>query len=539
MLFCYTFFRQKKDNSIRRGYLQKSLVVVSPFPFADLFQKLVLVLGKTYFSVGESSIEAACQNIAQWPRPKAGLQVSLPFLGDVLPFRVPTLPRADNLFFRVLGAGRSGGRRGSTRSRPMIPNQVLNDPKSLMGWFVHINLYKSLYPILHHSWHLWELVLTGKPILVTADSPQLVSEVVLALVSLISPLTFKGDYRPYFSIFDDSMAHFQSLHDARPDVLPSLILGVTNPFLLKTFQNFPNVICIGKDSTLDAKTILRSPTNCAMPKRSKVHQSLKSSNIDMVQPNVGESIVVSRHTPTFLADSNTISRLLTPTKARDGKFEPQIQINGMVLRKHFHQLTQLFLMPFETYFEFETEKNVHLGREWNPYLALPSLPAFREDDFLRSVRIHVDQFPMKGLKMQRKGRLSELYRQFLLSPHFLPWFSNQRDIAKTRMRNYMRARLCVLKGDAFLKLVCHLSLRNARIVRIRAMRYLHTVQNRPVIDKELTNAVEDQIRTLDSLLPPPREAPKAPSSNGNRRRSPVRRLPANSVLRVELVDGKK
>ena len=41
---------------------------------------------------------------------------------------------------------------------------------------------------------------------------------------------------------------------------------------------------------------------------------------------------------------------------RTPKLNPICQINGMVLRKHFYQLTQLFLMPFEHYFEFDTKK---------------------------------------------------------------------------------------------------------------------------------------------------------------------------------------
>eukprot|EP00466_Bigelowiella_natans_P019437 jgi/Bigna1/85735/estExt_fgenesh1_pg.C_50384 len=193
--------------------------------------------------------------------------------------------------------------------------------------------------------------------------------------------------------------------------------------------------------------------------------------------------------------------------------EARLQINAMVLRKHFYQLTQLFLMPFDQYFEFETEGNLHLGPEWNPYFALPYLPPFKEQAFLKGVRKHVDHFPMKGLlKMQRRARIVQLYRRFLKSPNFIPWFNNQRDIGKVRLRQHMRSRLVGLRGELFLRLVCHVSIRSTKMIRTRAQRFLDTVVARPTLDVELKEAIEDHLRTLDSLLPPPKKAPHPPKN---------------------------
>jgi hypothetical protein len=41
----YVFFRQKSDSGIRRGFFQKSLVILSPHPWKGLFLNIVRLLG--------------------------------------------------------------------------------------------------------------------------------------------------------------------------------------------------------------------------------------------------------------------------------------------------------------------------------------------------------------------------------------------------------------------------------------------------------------------------------------------------------------
>lgn len=65
-LYGYVFFRQKKDEKIRRGYFQKSLVLLSQHPFVGLFSKVVSMLGPAYFELGQPMLEAACASIASW-----------------------------------------------------------------------------------------------------------------------------------------------------------------------------------------------------------------------------------------------------------------------------------------------------------------------------------------------------------------------------------------------------------------------------------------------------------------------------------------
>lgn len=78
----YVFFRQEKDVEEKRGFFQKSLVLLSPHPWPGMFLKIVSLFGpelmKSYIkdrnlnSKQKESIaaiallEAACFNIAAW-----------------------------------------------------------------------------------------------------------------------------------------------------------------------------------------------------------------------------------------------------------------------------------------------------------------------------------------------------------------------------------------------------------------------------------------------------------------------------------------
>ena len=71
------------------------------------------------------------------------------------------------------------------------------------GLFQDVGLYSCFGPALIPSlWHLWELVLTGKPIMVFAPTPALCSQTVLGLVSLIAPIGYDDDFRPFLTIYD-------------------------------------------------------------------------------------------------------------------------------------------------------------------------------------------------------------------------------------------------------------------------------------------------------------------------------------------------
>ncbi|XP_020600799.1 protein DENND6A-like [Orbicella faveolata] len=195
----FAYFRQVKDPSIQRGYFQKSVVLVSRLPYVNLFSEVVSNKSVIkYFSVRVPS---------RGDKPGAVSSPDNPLVAHI----VPQMP-----------------------SPKVIP--TLKDP----------DIFRCLQSVLPHIHLLWELALTNEPIVVMAPSPTICSETVQALASLISPLHYCSDYRPFFTIHDTEFKEYTT----RTQAPPGVILGVTNPFFAKTLQHWPHMVRIGEMSNL-------------------------------------------------------------------------------------------------------------------------------------------------------------------------------------------------------------------------------------------------------------------------------------------------
>uniref|UniRef100_A0A803T1U6 UDENN domain-containing protein n=1 Tax=Anolis carolinensis TaxID=28377 RepID=A0A803T1U6_ANOCA len=119
--FGYVYFRQVKDPSVKRGYFQKSLVLVSRLPYVNLFQSLLQLVAPEYFDKLEPCLEAVCSEIDQWPPPVPGQTLNLPVMGVVI--QVP------GQAFSLLGSpppqkGSRTSRKGSGLCRTAFAPQV-------------------------------------------------------------------------------------------------------------------------------------------------------------------------------------------------------------------------------------------------------------------------------------------------------------------------------------------------------------------------------------------------------------------------------
>ncbi|XP_036373990.1 protein DENND6B isoform X2 [Megalops cyprinoides] len=220
----YVYFRQVKDGSVKRGYFQKSLVLVSRLPYVNLFQSLLKLIAPEYFEKLEPCLEAVCNEIDQWPAPVPGLTLNLPVMGVVMQVRIPSK------YDKPGGSPLKQSHKENLLPAPMVLPTVHE-----------LDLFKCFQSVLIHIQMLWELMLLGEPVVVMAPSPTVSSETVLALVSAISPLRYCCDYRPYFTIHDSEFKEYTSRTQAPPNV----ILGVTNPFFIKTFQHWPHIVRLG------------------------------------------------------------------------------------------------------------------------------------------------------------------------------------------------------------------------------------------------------------------------------------------------------
>lgn len=210
---------------------------MTPHAYVSLFKQVVSILGPLYFAHGESLFEAAGNCIASWPTHEPGAKVELPLLGTVINFYTPVKDSPVLSQFHSL----------SEASENL--GQILEELDQVFpGPFQDVCLYSTLGHQLCTKllWHLWELVITGQSLLIIADSPALSSESVLALLSVIAPLTYSGDYRPYFTVFDADFREFQAQND--DNTVAQAILGTTNPFFLKVLNNWPNVLQLSHSS---------------------------------------------------------------------------------------------------------------------------------------------------------------------------------------------------------------------------------------------------------------------------------------------------
>ncbi|XP_051629671.1 protein DENND6B isoform X3 [Manacus candei] len=338
--FGYVYFRQVKDSSMRRGYFQKSLVLVSRLPYVNLFQSLLQLIAPEYFDKLEPCLEAVCNEIDQWPPPVPGQTLNLPVMGVVIQVRIPS--RVD--------------KPGSSPVKQFNQENLLPAPLVLPS--VHeLDLFRCFQPVLIHIQMLWELMLLGEPMVVMAPSPTVSSEMVLALTSVLAPLRYCCDFRPYFTIHDSEFKEYTT----RTQAPPNIVVGVTNPFFIKTLQHWPHILRVGE---------LRMSGD--LPKQVKVKKLAKLKTLD-TKPGIYTSYKTFLH-----KDKSLIKRLL---------------------KEHYIAS----LMP--------------LQRAITPWKNPPQIRPFCQEDFMKTLEHAGPQ-----LTCVLKGDWLGLYRRFFKSPNFDGWF---------------------------------------------------------------------------------------------------------------------
>ncbi len=229
----FVFNRVQRDKSIKRGYLQKSVVILterSDILLWPLFRHVAGVIGPEYFECRESAeafLQAVFQEMASWPKLSAGATHELPLLGSVIQYYVAT----DE--FR--GCGYEGA-----VSNVFYSQSLLSKSLSPVD---ELSVYLNLHTFLSELWTLWEIVLCGESLLVVGQTPEQTSNVVLSLVSLVLPLRYGGEYRPYFTIHDSDFRRICASHTAG-----NVVVGVTNPFFLRECKDWPNKLLLQPQS---------------------------------------------------------------------------------------------------------------------------------------------------------------------------------------------------------------------------------------------------------------------------------------------------
>ncbi|XP_076578862.1 protein DENND6B isoform X1 [Chaetodon auriga] len=399
--FGYVYFRQVKDVSVKRGYFQKSLVLISRLPYTHLFHSLLQIVAPEFFEKLEPCLEAVCNEIDQWPSPVPGLTLNLPVMGVVLQVRIPS--KTD--------------KPGGSPVRQTAREDLLPAP-TLLPSIHELDLFRCFQSVLIHLQILWELMLLGEPLVVMAPSPTISSETVLALVSSISPLKFCCDFRPYFTIHDTEFREYTTRTQAPPNV----VLGVTNPFFIKTFQNWPHVVRLGEIKMAGD-----------LPKQVKVKKLSKLKTLD-TKPGIYTAYKTFLH-----KDKILIKRLL---KGIQRKRPSEVQ--SAILRRHLLELTQSFIIPLERYMA----SLMPLQRSVTPWKTPPQIRPFSQDEFMSTL----DQTGPQ-LTSVLKGDWMGLYRKFFRSPNFDGWYRHRHREMTQKLESLHLEVIC----DAVSPFVCSLS----------------------------------------------------------------------------------
>jgi len=366
------YFNQLRDPQKKRGYQQKSLVLISRLPYVTFFTHTLELIAKEYFRIGETALLHACRHINTWYPPIPGTTLDLNLYDVIMRTRIPVYGENSN-FKMYLGEDQENG---NLTDKYVIPN--LTDI-SLSG----LNNIVQYLPIL------WELIILNEPVVIMANDPSGSSDGVLAMVNLISPLKYQSEFRPYFTIHDSEYKEFTG-KEISP---PSCCLGVTNPFFVKQLPNWPHILKIhGK---ISEEPIIKL-------------RSLKKLQNGFVESKAG---LYSEYKPNLTPDSKTIASLCSPKNAR----RPQ-SVQDAVIKKFFAELTTSFIMPLERY----VASLMPLRKEISSWRTPPTARPFNAVEFLTQLKLKGPQLTSKI-----KGNWENLYQKFIRSPNFFGWLEKR------------------------------------------------------------------------------------------------------------------
>lgn len=442
----YVFFRQKRDASIRRGYFQKSLVILSHLPYVALFSDIVAKLGPLYFEHGEPMLEAFCHSVAKWPNPSPGATLPLPLFGTVLWVALPlgrqgqtsstmdawspdqpTLNKSQSsLSLAGLSRGSLGRQSGqaslqaASSGSPLSctqPGQSEEEP--ILASIPLTPLISVFKEALSDMWLIWECLLLSEPVLVIGPDPRMCSEAVWHLLDICRPIPHAGDFRPFFTIHDYDFKNLAT----RKQPPAGTIIGCTNPFLAQACAHWPHVLRVGK----------------AAVKLGTAGKYGKAGSVKMpvgggVGGGTGAGGGGPEHLPGFATKKKrrvSKDRPLLKKLMEMVEREENIPAANAMLRRYFADITERFLAPLNRYVSSlippATTKN---GVPVDPSHIKP----FNTDAFLASLKAHGTPLPLRSRSLPTGAAVRQgLYLDFLRSPNFSYYLTER--IAYYRTRN--------------------------------------------------------------------------------------------------------
>uniref|UniRef100_A0A8D0TX87 UDENN domain-containing protein n=1 Tax=Sus scrofa TaxID=9823 RepID=A0A8D0TX87_PIG len=201
---------------------------------------------------------------------------------------------------------------------------------------------------------------------------------------------------------------------------PNVVLGVTNPFFIKTLQHWPHILRVGEPRM-----------SGDLPKQVKLKKPSRLKTLD-TKPGLYTAYTAHLH-----RDKALLRRLL---KGLQKKRPSDVQT--ALLRRHLLELTQSFIFPLEHYMA----SLMPLQKSITPWKTPPQIRPFRQDDFLRSLEHAGPQ-----LTCVLKGDWLGLYRRFFKSPHFDGWYRQRRKEMAQKLEALHLEAICEANIEVWMK----------------------------------------------------------------------------------------
>ncbi|GAA5883187.1 hypothetical protein JCM1840_005037, partial [Sporobolomyces johnsonii] len=462
----FVWFAQEKNDRIRRGYSQRSLVLLTHHPhLPGLFASALSILGPLHFKHAATAgtaggmVETACHNIASWPDPTPGATLELPFLGSVLTVSLPlpsqaqypSLPKPSSLHPHSFSYTPPSPFLSSPSPAlpPILPASIPTTPLCVLLFSPSSATEKggtaNPSPVVGYSklLLLWELLVLGEPLLVVASDPRTGSEVVGHLKNLMRPIPFAGDSRPYFHVHDADFPRF-CRPNAKPP--PGLLLASTNPLVLSTCKHWPHVLRLDRPSPALSSL---SPSASLHPPKPKPRTASASSTNG--PPSVGAGFGAGEAFGLKSERKRHVKKDEAVRKDIEGRWARGDYLGcDAAIYQHFSSLTERFLGPLNRYFgtawAAAAAANERAGRGSSPqvppttaHLFLPPSTAF-----LSSLRTHGSSLPLRttttaSISFSQPGTtpLERFYLRFLTSAGFRTWLERREgDMAREGRRRW-------------------------------------------------------------------------------------------------------
>ena len=221
--------------------------------------------------------------------------------------------------------------------------------------------------------------------------------------SLISPLAYCGESRPYFTIHDSEFREFTQSTQVAP---VSVILGVTNPYFAKTLQHWPHTIRLSEPLNI---THNNDNNHTAMGS----FQTKKLTKVKSISKLLGvtSGVLCTQYKPYLQKDKAIIKKIINGVKTK----RPSV-VQSAILKRYFLELTQSFMIPLERYMA----SLMPLQKDISPFRAPPQPHQFKQDVFLATLDNSGPQ-----LTSTCRGDFEGLYKKFFRSSNFKGWYETR------------------------------------------------------------------------------------------------------------------